>query len=82
MQSKYEAYAESQAKQQNKILWLTIVIAISTAAYTIITWQSVSAMKESNNIQKQLVQIELNKQKHNKSLKEVDALTRAELAPL
>ena len=69
LQDKYEAFSLSQAKQQNKIFWLTVVIALSTAVYTVITWQSVTAMNKSNNIQRQLLQIELNKQKeHNKSL--------------
>ena len=69
IQDKYESYSSSQTKQQNRIFALTVVIALSTAVYTVITWQSVTAMNESNNIQKQLLQIELKKQKeHNKSL--------------
>lgn len=72
IQEKYDAYSSSQTKQQNIIIALTVVIALSTAVYTFITWQSVSAMKESNNIQKQLLQLKLEKQKeHNKSLNQI-----------
>ncbi len=72
IQDKYEVFSSSQAKQQNRIFWLTVVIALSTAVYTYITWQSVTAMNESNNIQKQSLQIEINKQKeHNKSLNQI-----------
>ncbi len=74
IQDKYENFSTSQAKQQNRIFLLTVVIALSTAAYTYITWQSVAAMNESNKILKQSLQIELNKQKeHNKSLKRIGA---------
>lgn len=77
IQDKYDSYSSSQSKQQNIIIALTIVIALSTAAYTFITWQSVSAMKESNNIQEQLLQIELVKQKeHNNSLESDGAKSR------
>jgi len=70
VQNKYDSYSASQTKQQNIIIALTVVIALATTAYTFITWQSVSAMNESNNIQKQLLEIELSKNKeHNKSLK-------------
>ena len=70
IQDKYTEYSSSQEKQQKKIFWLTVVIALSTAVYTAITWHSVTAMNESNNIQKKLLQIELNKQKeHNKQVK-------------
>ena len=70
IQDKYEAYSLSQSKQQNRIFWLTVVIALSTAVYTVTTWKSVTAMNESNDIQKQLLQLELNKQKeHNKPVK-------------
>ena len=74
IQNKYNAYSVAQTKQQKKIFWLTVVIALSTAAYTFITWQSVTAMNESNTIQNKLLQIELNKQKeHNKSLNRIGA---------
>ena len=61
IQNKYDAYSRSQSKQQNIIIALTIVIAISTAAYTFITWQSVAAMKEANSIQRQLIEFEMSK---------------------
>ncbi len=44
--------AESQTKLQRAALGLTIVIAVSTVAYTWITWQSVQAQREANQIQK------------------------------
>jgi hypothetical protein len=37
---------------------LTVVLAISTALYTWITWQSVAAMREANEIQRQLLQLQ------------------------
>ena len=64
IQGKYESFSKSQTKQQNIIIALTIVIALSTTVYTFITWQSVTAMRESNKIQNQLLQLELNKQKN------------------
>ena len=73
----YGKYTKSQNRQQLIIIILTVVIAASTAVYTWITWQSVSAMKEANNIQMQLLELEKEKLKlnktHNKSLNQIGA---------
>lgn len=45
--------AESQTKLQQVTIALTIVIAISTVVYTWITWQSVQAQREANQIQRE-----------------------------
>lgn len=44
--------ATSQSRLQKAALALTVVIAISTMAYTWITWQSVQAQREANDIQR------------------------------
>lgn len=44
--------ADSQAKLQVAALALTVVIAASTMLYTWITWQSVQAQREANQIQR------------------------------
>lgn len=63
----YDEHEKSQGKQQKIIVALTVVIALSTAVYTWITWQSVSAMRESNSIQLQSLELEKIKlQKSNK----------------
>ncbi len=46
------ADSKAQAKYQIAIVVLTVVIAIATVAYTVITWQSVSAMREANELQR------------------------------
>jgi hypothetical protein len=45
--------AESQTKLQRVTIALTIVIAIATVVYTWITWQSVQAQREANQIQRE-----------------------------
>lgn len=45
--------ATSQGKLQRVTIALTVVIAISTVAYTWITWQSVQAQREANQIQRE-----------------------------
>jgi preprotein translocase subunit SecG len=45
--------AASQTKLQRVTIWLTVVIAVSTVAYTWITWQSVQAQREANQIQRE-----------------------------
>jgi hypothetical protein len=47
--------SRSQTRQQNVLIGLSVVVAISTAVYTWITWQSVEAMREANEIQRQLL---------------------------
>jgi hypothetical protein len=54
----YDKVSKDQGKQQRAILFLTIVVAISTALYTYITWQSVSAMREANEIQREFLELE------------------------
>lgn len=45
--------AKSQTKLQRITIALTIVIAIATVVYTWITWQSVQAQREANQIQRE-----------------------------
>jgi hypothetical protein len=45
--------ATSQSKLQSVTIALTVVIARSTVAYTWITWQSVQAQREANQIQRE-----------------------------
>ena len=54
----YNRISESQARQQRVVIGLTVVLAISTALYTWITWQSVAAMREANEIQRQLIRLQ------------------------
>ena len=53
---KIEEDAKSQERHQKAIVWLTIVIAIATVFYTGITWLSVQAMHESNELQRQILE--------------------------
>lgn len=54
----YDSMSQSQARQQKVVIALTIVLAVSTIIYTGITWLSVSAMREANDIQRQLLQLQ------------------------
>ena len=54
----YERFSRSQGRQQLALIILSVVVAISTAVYTWITWQSVVAMREANEIQRQLVTLQ------------------------
>lgn len=54
----YDRMSRSQARQQNVVIGLTVVLAFSTAIYTWITWQSVSVMREANEIQRQVLQLQ------------------------
>jgi hypothetical protein len=54
----YERTSKSQSRQQVVLIALSIVVAASTAAYTWITWESVAAMRESNDIQRQLLELQ------------------------
>lgn len=54
----YEKIAKAQNRQQNVLIALSIVVAVSTAVYTIIAWQSITAMKEANQIQKEFLELE------------------------
>ena len=54
----YNRISASQSRQQAVVIGLTVVLAISTALYTWITWQSVAAMREANEIQRQVLQFQ------------------------
>ncbi len=54
----FDRISQSQKRQQNIVIVLTVVLALSTLAYTLITWLSVSAMNEANEIQRQVLQIQ------------------------
>lgn len=47
-----EEQGKVQRKQQSAIVGLTVVIAVATVAYVGITWLSVQAMREANEIQR------------------------------
>jgi len=55
----YDRISRAQARQQKVVIGLTVVLALSTTIYTLITWQSVSAMREANEIQRQLLQLQV-----------------------
>ena len=54
----YDKFSNSQRKQQSTLIILSVVVALSTVSYAIITWKSVTAMRESNEIQRQFLEIE------------------------
>ena len=54
----YNRISAAQSRQQVVVIILAIVVAVSTAAYTWITWQSVAAMREANEIQRQLLELQ------------------------
>ena len=57
--SLYRQFAESQRRQQVMVaVTLSTVIAVATALYTWITWESVVARREANEIQKQLLELQ------------------------
>lgn len=56
--SLYTQISQSQGQQRRVIIILSIVVAVSTAAYTWITWQSVVAVREANEIQKQVLTLQ------------------------
>ena len=58
LMSLYARMSRSQGRQQVVLIILSVVVAASTAAYTWITWQSVVAMREANEIQKQLLALQ------------------------
>jgi hypothetical protein len=43
------------------MIGLTVVIAAATIAYTVVTWESVAAMREGNAIQQQVLTREVQK---------------------
>jgi hypothetical protein len=54
----YERISKAQGRQQLVLIILSVVVALSTAAYTWITWQSVAAMREANEIQRQVLELQ------------------------
>ena len=54
----YDRISRSQARQQAVLIALSVVVALSTAVYTWITWQSVAAMRDANEIQRQLLRLQ------------------------
>ena len=56
--SLYDKVSQDQGKQQKVLVALSIVVSLSTAIYTAITWQSVTAMNEANSIQRQFLDLE------------------------
>ena len=52
----YKAASVSQRRQQNVVIFLSVVIALATVAYTWVTWTSVLAMREGNAIQQHLLE--------------------------
>ncbi len=59
--SLYGKISHAQGRQQKILIVLSVVVAVSTAVYTLITWQSVAAMKEANEIQRQFLELEKSK---------------------
>ena len=51
-----EKQSNAQSRYQKTIIVLTIVIALATTCYTYVTWLSVQAMREANEIQRQRIQ--------------------------
>lgn len=51
-----EKQSNAQSRHQKAIIVLTIVIALATMSYTYVTWLSVQAMREANEIQRQPIQ--------------------------
>lgn len=47
-----------QSRQQWVLIALSLALVLCTAAYVWITWESVSAMREGNKIQRQLLEIQ------------------------
>ncbi len=47
----YEKISRNQGRQQLLVIALSCIITFATVAYTWITWESVSTMREANRIQ-------------------------------
>jgi hypothetical protein len=54
----YDRISRFQGRQQVVLIALSVVVALSTATYTWITWESVAAMREGNEIQRQLLELQ------------------------
>src|ERR687888_188212 len=51
-----EKQSKAQGRHQKALIALTVVIALATLCYTYITWLSVKAMREANEIQRQQIE--------------------------
>jgi hypothetical protein len=56
--SRYDAATRAATRQQNVVIALTAVIALATAAYAWVNWESVVAMRQSNQTQEVLVELQ------------------------
>jgi uncharacterized protein HemX len=57
--SLYKQFAESQRRQQAAVVViLSVVIALATALYAWVTWESVAARREANELQRQLIELQ------------------------
>lgn len=54
----YDKFSKAQSRQQNVVISLSVVVALSALSYTFITWQSVTAVRESNQIQREFLKLE------------------------
>jgi len=55
----FKQFAESQRRQQvSLVVILSVVIAVATALYTWITWESLAARREANELQRQLIELQ------------------------
>lgn len=68
LMAKLERQSNVQSFHQKAIIALTVVIAFATMCYTYITWLSVQAMREANEIQRQ--------QSQTDDVSEVDGLPK------
>lgn len=53
-----DSISTAQSRQQWVVITLSVVIALSTVFYTWVTWESVTAMRESNTIQRQMLDVQ------------------------
>lgn len=58
MQRQAKDSARAQGRQQAALIFLSLVLAASTALYTWITWEAVEAQRQSNEIQRQLLDLQ------------------------
>jgi uncharacterized phage infection (PIP) family protein YhgE len=64
LSAQYQRISDSQSRHQRAILWLTAVVGAATIAYTVITWESVKAMREANEIQEHLIDLQASGTSH------------------
>ena len=54
----YDRISKLQSSQQRVLIALSLALVLCTAGYVWINWKSVSAMREANGIQQQLLEIQ------------------------